>query len=70
MEEMSIRLLSPMGNYMQSEEGEQNMLKNDFKTYTCRSCDNDYQSGFRKAIEEYDPALNVWKVVGEIPNNS
>ena len=55
---------------MQSEEGEQNMLKNDFKTYTCRSCDNDYQSGFRKAIEEYDPALNVWKVVGEIPNNS
>ena len=51
---------------MRSEEGEKNVHKNDFKMNNSSSRDYREQCKF---IEEYDPALNEWKVVGEIPNN-
>ena len=32
------------------------------------NCSSGYYPGICKAIQEYDPVLNEWKVVGEFPD--
>ena len=44
--------------------------ENGFKISNYRSYDRNKGSmSYSKAIDEYDPAINEWKVVGEIPSN-
>ena len=68
MKGCNIRLLLPMESCMQLEESEQNVHKNELQFCNCRIISRKSWE-FCKTIEKYDPALNEWKVVGEIPNN-